>query len=383
MRRFSSVRPLIRRSSFRTRAEELEGDWIWICLTALWQRWWPDRVCLELLDDRIQDGYRRQAEADEAGGARTWLRAWSEVMQLCETTGIHSISEFDDRFPLTQSLYNWSQDLELALWNIGLDDPAIMRARIALCAQALEWFPAEDSLMTENRRHALAQSWYAVGDAAQGEKLFQRWMEADPGWGWGWIGWSDCRRGWRERPGDVARAEEILRRGYAIPRVRDRADIAERLEQLCEESGRIDEARQLRAEVRRLRRQTRRTSVARSMEGSEGEGSAEVLSSTTTFTFPEEEGLPLASCQISSPWPGRFPSANRCESPRWDATSPAPAAAAASTSGAAAPRGHGPEGGRGSAGTASRGPWLLAHPGSVPRPVEVVLRCVRDGYSRS
>src|SRR6266487_2649972 len=28
-------------------ANDMKGDWIWISLVALWQRWWPDRVCLE------------------------------------------------------------------------------------------------------------------------------------------------------------------------------------------------------------------------------------------------------------------------------------------------------------------------------------------------
>ena len=34
--------------------DDLAGDWVWICLLALWERWWPDRVCMELLDDKMQ-----------------------------------------------------------------------------------------------------------------------------------------------------------------------------------------------------------------------------------------------------------------------------------------------------------------------------------------
>jgi hypothetical protein len=34
-----------------------DADWAWICLTGLWQRWWPEKACLELLDDKIQEGY--------------------------------------------------------------------------------------------------------------------------------------------------------------------------------------------------------------------------------------------------------------------------------------------------------------------------------------
>jgi hypothetical protein len=44
--------------------------------------------------------------------------AWSDVLRLCDATRIDSIEAFDDRFPMTQSLYNWSQDL---LDWLGLD----------------------------------------------------------------------------------------------------------------------------------------------------------------------------------------------------------------------------------------------------------------------
>jgi hypothetical protein len=86
-------------------------DWIWICLLALWEHWWPDKVCLELLDDKIQAGYDRQQQRDLAACAATWLDAWADVLRLCDATGIGSIDEFDDRFPLTQSLYNWLSDV--------------------------------------------------------------------------------------------------------------------------------------------------------------------------------------------------------------------------------------------------------------------------------
>ena len=91
--------------------DDMMADWVWIGLLALWQRWWPDRPCLELLDDKIQAGYAQDPEIDPHAAAVTWLNAWSDVQWLCDATGISSSEEFDDRFPMTQSLYNWSQDL--------------------------------------------------------------------------------------------------------------------------------------------------------------------------------------------------------------------------------------------------------------------------------
>ena len=92
--------------------DDMTVDWVRISLLALWQRWWPDHPGLELLDDKMQVGYARDAENDSHAAVVTWLDAWSDVLRLCDAAGISSIEEFDDRFPLTQSLFNWSQDLE-------------------------------------------------------------------------------------------------------------------------------------------------------------------------------------------------------------------------------------------------------------------------------
>ncbi len=62
-------------------------------------------VCMELLDDKMQAGYAQDAENNTHGSATTWLNTWSDVLRLCDATGISSIREFDDRFPMTQSLF--------------------------------------------------------------------------------------------------------------------------------------------------------------------------------------------------------------------------------------------------------------------------------------
>jgi hypothetical protein len=85
------------------------------------------------------------------------------------------------------------------------------------------------------------------------EELFGSWLDADPAWGWGWIGWADCYLPGAGRPADLERAEELLRRGYGVPSVRDRVYIAERLQEVCEDGGRPDEAREFGEQAERLR----------------------------------------------------------------------------------------------------------------------------------
>lgn len=265
--------PLIASRGFRSDTERMQADWIWICLLTLWQRWWPERVCLELLDDKMQAGYR-ELDRNTVAGAALWLDAWADVLGLCDAAGIGSIREFDDRFPMTQSLYNWSQDLQDALWNAGLDDRQMLRARIAVCKELLHRFPDEDQLMTQNWRRALAESYFEVGETSKAEGLFQSWLAADPRWGFGWIGWASCYHPRSGRQGDQRRAEDLLREGYSVPGVRDRDAIAEWLRLLYRETGR---AREFGQQASQLRRQAGRMTVSRRLELADPDGQGTVL----------------------------------------------------------------------------------------------------------
>ena len=137
------------------------------------------------------------------------------------------------------------------LWNAGLEDRQFLTARIALCEEGLRRFRTDDDLMTENRRRALAESYYELGETGKAEALYRGWLHLDPRWGWGWIGWSDCYRFTRTERRDWSRCEQILREGLSVADVRDRADIADRLADACEEQGRGEEAAELRRQAKR------------------------------------------------------------------------------------------------------------------------------------
>ena len=100
--------------------------------------------------------------------AAIWLDAWSDVVRLCELTGVDSIGEFVDRFSMYLSLLNWGQDLGDALWNVGREDPDFLRVRIAVCEEALRRFADEDELEVENGGRAVAESCFDVGEADKG-----------------------------------------------------------------------------------------------------------------------------------------------------------------------------------------------------------------------
>jgi tetratricopeptide (TPR) repeat protein len=277
--------PLLDQRTFHGKHQQMESDWIWICLATLWQRWFPDQPCFELLDDKMQAGYDLRASGGATAACRIWLEAWNDVLRIFDKSGMQSIQEFDERFGGTQSLFNWIQDLEDELWNAGLEDRQLLTARIAVCEEGLRRFRTDDELLTENRRRALAESYYELGETASAEALYRGWLHLDPRWGWGWIGWSDCYRFTRTELRDWGRSEQLLREGLAVAEVRDRADLIDRLADLCQEQGRV-------AEAKELWRQAKNSAAA--MEISQSVSSAgTVLRQKTKINFGGE-GLPLS-----------------------------------------------------------------------------------------
>ena len=140
----------------------------------------------------------------------------------------------------------------MALQNGGEHDPELRSARLEMGAEWLRRFPGEDGLITGNFRRALAGSYFETGHQQKADELYQSWLDDDPawGWGWGWIGWADCYTPYG--PGqtqDYARAEEILRRGFAVTGVREAEHIAGRLADICGRTGRPDEAKEFRQQA--------------------------------------------------------------------------------------------------------------------------------------
>lgn len=279
------AKPLLVQLSLKTKREELERDWIWICLAALWQRWFPDTPSFERLDDEMQAGYELLETRQVVPACQRWLDAWTDVLRLLDKAQIQSIADFDDRFRGSQSLFNWMQDLEDELWNAGLEDRQFLTARIRVCEEGLRRFRADDALLTENWRRALAESYYELGETDTAEALYREWLKADSRWGWGWIGWSDCSRFTRTELRDLQRAEHRLREGLSTADVRDRRDLVERLADLYEEEGRDEEAQE-------FRRQAHRSAPAADTTLDVRPG-GRVLRHKTTITFGGD-GLPLS-----------------------------------------------------------------------------------------
>ena len=164
--------------------------------------------------------------------------------------------EFDECFGGTQAVFNWVQDFSSGLHWAALSNPSLARERIALCREVLDLSEKTDREVSliHGFRRGLAESYADLGEYAAVEELYTQWMREEPGWGWGWIGWSDiyhhCAPEDQKNP---AKAEQILEAGLAVSDVEDRQDILDRLAILYDETGRGEEAARLHEQIATLK----------------------------------------------------------------------------------------------------------------------------------
>jgi hypothetical protein len=255
------------------RLSDADSDWVWIAFTCLWERWSPERLSLEMIDDRMQEGYKAQARGDQQAACRLWMETWKGIWAVVEARQLRSVEEFDDLFCGTQALYNQVQDFLMELHNAGLEERAYHEERLAVLEALLGRLELGEDLLP-NCRNDLAETLFFLGMPEKADQLYRQWLEETPHWGWGWIGWADGYAfGPPDREKNPARAEQILKQGLAIPDVKDRGEILDRLRELYEDTGRATEAKAVREELERLERGRRSARSTPTMSPGVGERS--------------------------------------------------------------------------------------------------------------
>ena len=83
-------------------------------------------------------------------------------------------------------------------------------------------------------------------------RLFEEWLQEDPNWGWGYIGWSDCNYLYKTSPKDYEKGEQILLKAMVQPELRDRVDVVSRLIEINQGLQRVNKVREYKALFHRL-----------------------------------------------------------------------------------------------------------------------------------
>jgi len=78
----------------------------------------------------MQEGYELIEKEKYIEGIELWLDVWEHLRKRF-TPDMESISEAEVVFPgMMQSLFNWCQDVDVALENAGSEDPSFYKKRI-------------------------------------------------------------------------------------------------------------------------------------------------------------------------------------------------------------------------------------------------------------
>jgi hypothetical protein len=136
-----------------------------------------------------------------------------------------------------------------------------------------------------------------LGETGEGDALFGKWLDEDPAWGWGWIGWSDNY--WLFGPKayrDHAKAERILRSGLFVDNVRDRGDLLQRLVDFYVETDQKEKADDTRRQLESLSADLAKSDRPRALSSPTLEGvNSETNPSALTPRPQASESQPLST----------------------------------------------------------------------------------------
>lgn len=215
---------------------------LFLILTDLWEYWIPERPSMEKLEEYIWLGNEFLEKKENYKCCIAWLALFPRVWEIMNKRHQKKTKDPFEAFHVT--FFNWIQELEMELWNLGLKYPFFHEQRIEIAEQYLQYCPDFDSHITESMRSALGETYFHIGKIDKANTLFEKWLQEDPTWGWGWINWSDCYSFGRSNPNlDFIKAEEILKKGLKQKKVRERKYILERLSSIYKETGRTNTKR--------------------------------------------------------------------------------------------------------------------------------------------
>lgn len=207
-------------------------------------------------DEKIRLGYELAKKNESADACDSWLDAWEDIKVMLAEEESKNIEILDKKYGWFEFMTNYIQDLEMELGYVGQTKEEYFKKRIKYCEEMLEVLSEKHQLTIENTKRAIADSYYALGNKEKCDSLYAGWLDEDPQWGWGYIGWSDCYGfGTNKINPDQTRAEEIIRLALEKEDVRDREDVLMRGAEIYEELGQIEKAKELEKEMKSLRRQ--------------------------------------------------------------------------------------------------------------------------------
>lgn len=208
---------------------------------------------IQSIEAKVRQAYQHLGNNRTQETCDIFLDIWEDLKNLMQQGSLRDLDELQAAYPWTDIISNWVQDIEQELHNAGLENPVYFSKRIRYCEELLTKANATDQLMIENTRRAIADSYFALNNAGECDRLYQAWLHDDPTWGWGYIGWSEGYHfGSNNSESDYAKAARIISQALAVADLQDRVDVIDRAIDIFIEIGDESRATELQAEFEQL-----------------------------------------------------------------------------------------------------------------------------------
>ncbi|BCA93728.1 hypothetical protein TUM19329_36620 (plasmid) [Legionella antarctica] len=194
--------------------------------------------------NRIQDNIAKEndyiADNDFPMACNTGLRVWSDLKKLIQLVDAENMLDLEHE--TMYDLLYWAVDLAHNLDNLSGKKAIFFKKTLSFC---LEYTSMHQNVLSKDMRNlgsirrVLAECYAKQGDFESVDNLYNGWLDKEPTWGWGWIGWSDSywlfiyKNNTDKRNFD--KAQQILEQGLAIPSLSDASHLNDRLNKLKSE----------------------------------------------------------------------------------------------------------------------------------------------------
>ena len=172
--------------------------------------------------------------------AKKALAAWEQLLGLMERE-----SNYSDQLGsnvLDWQIGNWANDLTMLLHNAGR-----YKELITVNEQILQinWKNDGDSkLFHENAKRDIADAYADMGNTEKAYELYREYLDKDPLWGWGWIGYYRQLND-HDEPEFIEVIDELYKKIKNNVRFRDMDDLCRELSDEFETIGESEKAKYL------------------------------------------------------------------------------------------------------------------------------------------
>lgn len=197
------------------------SDFVGLAGCILWERFFEEGLIknysIEMLDDLMQKGYQNQD--DEIKSADCWLTFWSLLNKQFDLSKFSSVDTLDEILKGTQSVFNWSGDVEMTLLNASFGNEDYTKKAIAFFEEYLKFFGKEDDIGTGNYKIALAECYCRADKQDKGEDLMADFIEKNPNKVQGYVGMEQVISYRKKEPKNINLEERlnILKNAEAFP----------------------------------------------------------------------------------------------------------------------------------------------------------------------